>query len=300
MSGFTIPNLADATWEAQARLFSSDITIWTMAAGGQNGVISGCEVTAQSPEAMAVDVASGITKLAGAPVTVAGNAVAITAANGTYARQDLIYIDDMGVAAVSTGTAAPAPVPNALPADSIGVAMVYVPAADTAIGSTQISDRRVFVQAPLGESQWTTVSKAADETRNSTAALTVDGALSFTMASSTKYRIRIVVFFSTDGDADFKFGFTGPSSPAVVVARSERMGLSVPADSTPIFAHYAAYDTTGKAVTQSGDFSGTASIDAIVHNGANAGDFQFTWAQNTSNAGDTTVRAGSYLEYEVA
>ena len=297
-----IPNLAAATWEAQARLFSTDIAIWEMSAGGHNGVISGCAVTAQAPEAMAVDVAAGLTKLAGAQITVAGNAVAITAAHGTYARLDVIYVDDLGVADVATGTAAPAPVPEALPADCIGIAFVYVPAADAAVGAAQITDKRVFVQAPLGESQWTTVSKAADETRSNTAVLAADTDLIITMAANTKYRIRGLVMAECLAASDFKFGITGPASPTRIRLTSER-GL-IPAAggsvSAPTWAGYVAYDTTGLSISSTGNFTGFVRIEGVITNGANPGDLSFTWGQNVAVAENTTVLAGSFLEYEVA
>lgn len=292
---FTIPNLSAATWEAQARLFSSDITIWTMAAGGQNGVVSGCAVTAQTPAAMAVDVAAGTIVVAGTQVTVAGNAVSITAANATYARLDIIYISDVGVAAVSTGTAAPAPVPNALPADSVGVAFVYVPALDVAIGSTQITDKRVFVPTPLGASQWTTVSKAADETRNSTTTLTVDDTLSFTMAANTKYRVRMMVVGYCAATPDFKWRHAGPASPTLVVLRRRAMYGTSSETNIGIDTAYSAAD-----LLISGETSFVIELFGVIHNGATPGDFEFRWAQNTSDAGNTTVRAGSFLEHEVA
>jgi len=207
---------------------------------------------------MAVDVAAGIIKLDGAAVTVAGNAVAITEASGTYARLDVIYVDDVGVADCRSGTAAPAPVPEALPADCIGIAFVYVPAADEAIGAAQITDKRVYVQAPLGESQWTTVSKAADQTRSNTAVLAADTDLVITMAANTKYRIRGLVMADCQAASDFKFGITGPASPTRIRLSSER-GFIPAAGGTvnaPLWAGYVAYDTTGLSISSTGAFTG--------------------------------------------
>lgn len=118
-------------------------------------VISGCDVTetAGTPD-MNVTVDSGEIFYNGNYLTVVGNAVAITAADGTNDRIDVIYLNSSGTAVVHDGDALAVsdPLGNTVwtqyespypktgcPAGTI-LALVYVPANDTAIGNAQIED----------------------------------------------------------------------------------------------------------------------------------------------------------------
>jgi len=118
-------------------------------------VISGCDVTetAGTPD-MNITVDAGEIFYNGNYVTVTGNAVAITAADGTNDRMDVIYINSAGTAVVHDGdvlavsdplgntiwTQYEQPYPKAgCPSGTI-LALVHVPANDTAIGNAQIED----------------------------------------------------------------------------------------------------------------------------------------------------------------
>jgi hypothetical protein len=86
--------------------------------------------------------------------------VAITAANATNPRIDLIVVkvqDQAYSGAVNTasivavtGTAAASPSPPAAPANSIILAQISVPANDTTITNSQITDQRPILTAPGG------------------------------------------------------------------------------------------------------------------------------------------------------
>lgn len=141
---------------------------------------------------------------------------------------------------------------------------------------------------------WHPVVKASDENCISDATLNNDSALLFTMAASTKYIFRGVIFFDTPAAADFKFGLNGPASPSVVrmtYTTQEAAGGPVTTDAI------SAYETSGIGITGSGTTGGYVIINGIIHNGANAGDVHFSWCQNTSTASNTTVRAKSYIEW---
>lgn len=60
-------------------------------------------------------------------------------------RFDLITVNSSGTKAVTAGTASSNPVFPAIPANSIVLAAIYVPAADTDIDANQIIDKRVTV-----------------------------------------------------------------------------------------------------------------------------------------------------------
>lgn len=148
-------------------------------------------------------------------------------------------------------------------------------------------------------SGWTVLSKAADQTRNNSAVLVADDTLSFSMLANTKYRIRGRIYYDTTAAADFKYTFVGPASPTLV--RSEIKAVA--AGGTPAFAAVGtAYpSSTGVALTGNAATGGFIEFDFVVHNGANAGTFQFQFAQNTqTNDTGAIVRAGSYLEYAAA
>ena len=96
-----------------------------------DGVDNGCAVTAQVVPDMTVAVAAGDVVIGGATVAVAGGNVTISAAHATLPRFDLIVVDNAA-------------------ANSVILAAVLVPAADTAIETAQIVDKRVVVGAGGG------------------------------------------------------------------------------------------------------------------------------------------------------
>lgn len=136
-TNFEIPNAADAAFEDQAEPDSVDFDVLARAHFA-TGVISGCDVTAQGSPNMTVAVASGIVQVDGVLVEVASGNVTITAADGSLPRFDLIVVNSSGTKSAVAGTAATNAVFPAHPATSVVLAAVYVPAGDTAIGSTQI------------------------------------------------------------------------------------------------------------------------------------------------------------------
>lgn len=141
---FTIPNEADAAFADQAEPDKVDLDILVAAHKG-DGVIAGCAVTAQVTPDMTVAVASGSVIVGGTIATVSSGNVTITAANPTNPRFDLVVVSNAGVKSAAAGTAAANPVFPAIPASSVVLAAVYVPAADTDIDSNQIVDKRVIV-----------------------------------------------------------------------------------------------------------------------------------------------------------
>jgi len=138
---FRIPNKADATYARQAGGFSADIDTIAAALAG-DGVLSGLGVAAQGSPDMTVAVAAGLVRIGGYFAAEAGENVTITAADGTNPRIDLVVIDYNGALSRVGGTAAALPVPPAVPANSIQLAQVYVPAAATSITNAMIVDKR--------------------------------------------------------------------------------------------------------------------------------------------------------------
>ncbi len=143
-----LPNEADATYSDQAEPDSVDFE--TLLLGhAYTGVVSGCAVTESGTPAQTVDVASGNVVIAGKSIAVSGaTGEAITAANATNPRIDLISVNSSGSVVVTDGTAAAQPVAPAIPATSVPLAFLYVPANDNTHTDNQINDKRVIVPAP--------------------------------------------------------------------------------------------------------------------------------------------------------
>lgn len=156
---FTIPNEADAFNANQAEPDKVDIDILVAGYAG-TGLNTGCEVTAQASPDMAVAVASGLILVAGKAVSVTAGNVTITAADATHPRFDLIAVNNAGVKSAVAGMPAAEPVFPAIPANSVILASVFVPANDTTIAANQIVDKRVAIYDPtppgVGMDYWGT------------------------------------------------------------------------------------------------------------------------------------------------
>ena len=137
--------------------------------------------------------------------------------------------------------------------------------------------------------------KSLDTTRTTTTTLSADPDLQFSMVASAKYWIRLAVFFDTTAAADFKWRHNGPASPTIV--RLLRRWIVPGGTAEAGIAVDTAFSAADLAVLSAGINGGIVSLEGVVTNGLNAGTFSFSWAQNTSDAGNTIVRAGSTLEY---
>lgn len=140
------------------------------------------------------------------------------------------------------------------------------------------------------------VNKTGDESRATTTALANDTHLKFSMQANVKYAGRIVVKFDAPATPGFKWGISGPSSPGW--SRFDKRwrapaGTSFTSEAADVGTTY----PTAKTIAGNASTSGFLEIEFRVDNGPNAGIFAFQWAQNTSDASNTTVGIASYLEY---
>jgi hypothetical protein len=167
----TIPNLVDAPKLSQAQIDKVDVDA-LVAAFNTTGVISGCAVSVSS--GMTVAVAAGSVVINGTTVAVAAGNVTLAAASTPNYRFDLIVVNNAGVKSAVTGTPSSAPVFPPIPANSVLLAVVWVPIIDSVITASQIIDKRVIV----GTYSWTT--PAGD--------LTLNGKLLFAPGDTNLYR----------------------------------------------------------------------------------------------------------------
>lgn len=146
MSPFIVPNQGDATHEGQAAPDKVDIDI-LVAGQVRTGVVSGCAVTQRAAGAnMSVDVASGTIVVAGTEVAVSSTNLGIANGDATNSRKDLVVVNNSGTISRVAGSPTTVPVKPAIPANSVVLAEVFVPAnRTTSIVTGDITDKRVIV-----------------------------------------------------------------------------------------------------------------------------------------------------------
>lgn len=111
-----------------------------------NGVLSGLQVVENTNVDMNVIIQSGSGTANSTSFTVSNNlTVAVTTANTTYERIDTVSIASNGTATITDGTPAATPVPANIPANEIPLATISVPASDTTVSNSQITDRRLIM-----------------------------------------------------------------------------------------------------------------------------------------------------------
>jgi hypothetical protein len=161
---WTIPDKGEGDNDIQSILFQEYLEVLVAGISGIDCVLSGLVVTGGAD--MTPAVAKGAVLSNGTMFAVAAADVTITAADATNPRLDLIVVTSAGALAVRAGTAAAAPKPPARTANDVVIAVVYVPANDTAIATSQIKDMRVLRERGPITIYKTTVA----ETTNNTAA----------------------------------------------------------------------------------------------------------------------------------
>jgi hypothetical protein len=155
------------------------------------------------------------------------------------------------------------------------------------------------LQGTIGPaSSWTLVKKTTDESRNNNVTTANDSELLFSMTSGVEYAIRGKIFYTTTAAADLKYRFSGPTTSSVL--KYVRVTNTNGTGANPFLALglTTSLDTVDIALTDNASGLVIIELDAVVIPSA-TGNFAFQWAQNTSNAGPTTVYGGSYFEYTV-
>jgi hypothetical protein len=109
--------------------------------------------------------------------------------------------------------------------------------------------------------------------------------------ASTTYIFEAWLYtYAADGTPDIKVTFTGPAGSTVLWSSSQVI--------------FNAGGSTTLTVVSAGGTTADLFVDAnfraiqlygTILNSTTAGDVQLQWAQNTSSANSTTVKAGSYI-----
>lgn len=138
---WTIPDKGEGDSNIQSILFQEYLDALVAGINGVDCVLSGCAITGGAD--MTPAVAKGAVLSNGVLRAVSAGDVTIGTADSTNPRIDLIVVDSSGAKQVRAGTAAAAPKPPARTANDVVLGAVYVPAGDTSIETTKITDMRV-------------------------------------------------------------------------------------------------------------------------------------------------------------
>lgn len=153
----------------------------------------------------------------------------------------------------------------------------------------------IAVDKPATENHrnWATITKLEDETKSTDASLADDADLTIAVQADEILIATMCIFYETTAAADFQFKFNLTQTED----KFEAFGLTDPHGATLPSTFHQDDMTTVTTLLGSGAGQGAVSASIRLQNGSTAGLFSFQWAQNTSDAGDTTMLAGSCLNY---
>lgn len=138
------------------------------------------------------------------------------------------------------------------------------------------------------------IRKTSDQTVNNSTTLVNDTDLLTSLAPNERVSFMLIGFFSSSAVADFKYSFNAPSGSTITY--SPPNGITTNSSGTIVRNN--AIISTGIFEAVNGGGTGTAvafTLAGWVENGSTAGNLQLRWAQNTLEATDTKVLAGSRL-----
>jgi len=184
----------------------------------------------------------------------------------------------------------------------------YLLGYDVSLSTADVADstnKRYVTDAQLASigAGWQLIMKHTDEVRTSTTTDVADTDLQFPIDVLSDYIIKLRVYFGSDATPDFKYSITITGSPTKfwVYGRQDGSGAgtSPGTDNETTFTGTAAI--SGQRINCSGTLLGYLFLDILVTTdnmgGLGGGTFSFDWSQDTSDSANTTVMAGSCIEY---
>jgi hypothetical protein len=138
------------------------------------------------------------------------------------------------------------------------------------------------------------VRKTSDETVNNSSTLQDDDTLLAALAASEVVTFQCFIIFDSGTTPNFKAAFTVPGGATIVYNWSS--GISI--DTSLAAGRENTASASGTALVWGGYGVGSkaaATLTGTVINGATPGNLTLQWAQNTANASNTKVYAGSFL-----
>lgn len=107
---------------------------------------------------------------------------------------------------------------------------------------------------------------------------------------------RFNLFYSSPAAADFKYRLVVPAG--LTLYRCFRETWAPDATALAFNLDTSNNGTTDITVLHAANTDGYIRGTGVIHNGSTSGDFQLQFSQNTSDAGNTILRAGSSIEFE--
>lgn len=138
------------------------------------------------------------------------------------------------------------------------------------------------------------LSRVVDSLQSVTSSTTLTTVPQLTIPIGINERVlfRYNLFYTTPTAADISYTVDVPSSPTLFRQVTEGMAPDDTAFDLALATAEGTIDLLGAANTD-----GFIRITGILHNGSNAGEILFKFAQKTSTASATSIRGGSFLEY---
>jgi len=165
-------------------------------------------------------------------------------------------------------------------------------ATDERIWTAQRVKQAIDALSGGGGGGWSFVFKATDETINSSTTFQNDDDLVFAVEASKIYVAILVAFVDSPANADFKDTFTVPTD-TLGQKHGSNAFLSPNANSS--------YDFEAITTNVNGTTDGTKNTPFFkpffIFVDTTTGNVQYQWAQVSSQAGNTTVKTGSYIMY---
>jgi hypothetical protein len=303
---------------------------WTFAAGTYHAVVIATydgmdaapldvSVVQYNGDSSAVSAASLTTTVNGALLIFAGGSSALSgsisasAPSGFTEREDYyntyrwLYIaDNVQASAGASGGVSTTITVSSL---NMGALVAFKPAAAPSSGITAASSLAfnsvnafdTTTGGPTGPTGYAygfgqVTKKPATTTRSATATPAADPALVVTdLDASSTYLFHTVAFFDTTANADFKLvmSFAGASS-----VRCVRKSVAAGATAFTVSSDLTAGSSSPTmSITGTGTNGGMVDVYCIVAFGSSTPQAAFTWSQDTSDAGNTSVLAGSFIEF---
>jgi peptidoglycan hydrolase-like protein with peptidoglycan-binding domain len=198
--------------------------------------------------------------------------------NGSYTTYDWVPL-----LLQDTGTGEP---PE--PASALTLAHVSIATGQANVSNANIADARY----PAGA---VAAFKAADQTVTSSTAKVDDTALQIALGPNATYEFRAMITYTAPQAGDIAVVFAGPAGASAALGFSALDAAATTNTNTALTSRATALPTA--TVTFGGNDTQVLPLFVIgtVTTSATPGIFKLQWAQGTSNATGTVVKAGSYF-----
>lgn len=220
-------------------------------------------------------------------VVIDPDAIALGSGTFTFQSNEQLVASNLGVEFSESDTN---------PTCGAGNYTIYADTSEAKLKKCQNGTVSDLSSSSSGGTTFFSVVKPSDQTLNNSTTLTNDTALLFAMDANSTYLFEGIVTYSSSTVADFQLDFTVPSG-----ASGRRTMNYISSTSSSCFS--ASLNFNGGTITASATgIGGTGAtcdvpIKGYITTTGTAGNFQVLWAQNTGEATDTKVLAGSYLSW---